>query len=188
VPKLRIDDAGGTTALPEGWRIGIYVGGPRPFFIQHVEVTVRDYRKAVPDYRPAFEGDSLPAHGVSFERAKSYARAAGLRLPTREQWLRAAALSADSPYPWGSDDPAGRCGLGQAKPSRAGRPKGDRSLFGVAGLTGNVREWLRDGTVIGGSFRTPSNTPPERLFRPAKPADGATLDDIGFRCVLELDR
>ncbi len=212
---LRLRPGGAEVALPEKIPPGmVYVPagqGTGAFFIDRTEVTVAEYRKVVPAYRPRFPGDRMPAHGISFAAAKAYAARVGKRLPTLAEWKRAAFGGGNARYPWGSESPKGRCNIGTGKPSEVGSYPEGRSPYGLLDMAGNVWEWLRDGYAIGGGYRRgmlefqmagwradflrdprPDESVynrggPEfrRKYQQYKMVKG-NLVEVGFRCVIEL--
>jgi formylglycine-generating enzyme required for sulfatase activity len=83
-----------------------------------------------------------PVVYVDLEDARAYARWAGKRLPSEEEWQYAAQGPEGRKYPWGERMLPERCNSGQSggtTPVRA-FPEG-RSTFGVYDLCGNVWEW-----------------------------------------------
>jgi formylglycine-generating enzyme required for sulfatase activity len=83
-----------------------------------------------------------PVVYVDLEDARAYARWAGKRLPSEEEWQYAAQGPEARKYPWGERMLPERCNGGQSggtKPVRA-FPEG-RSSFGLYDLCGNVWEW-----------------------------------------------
>jgi len=149
-----------------------------------------------------------PVVYVGLDDARAYAKWAGKRLPTEEEWQYAAQGPKGLAYPWGNDFDPARCNGGQAgngtTPVRA-FPAG-RSPFGLYDLCGNTWEWtesersdgrtrfciLKGGSCFkakGSGWYTDGGPQPANLaakFLLMWPG----LDrcaTIGFRCVADLE-
>jgi len=121
---------------------------------------LKHWRNGLP---PAGQVDH-PVVYVDLNDARAYAKWAGKRLPTEEEWQFAAQGTDGRPYPWGTQTPKPQddfCnGFGATTTSVKQFPAG-RSPFGIYDLCGNTWEWTEseraDGVnrfaiLRGGSF------------------------------------
>ncbi len=82
----------------------------------------------------------------SWRTAQALAQAAGKKLPTRAQWMLAAAGSEELRFPYGNDFNGERAAVNltvKEGPLPAGSKPGDRSPFGIYDMSGNASEWVR---------------------------------------------
>ena len=127
----------------------------KPFRIGKYPVTVAQYLTFVeegdaPDREPdrwqeQQEHPNWPVVDVSWHQASAYCEWSGGRLPTEEEWERAARGPNSTKYPWGNDaiDPS-RANCSDSKighPTPVGLYPCGASGEGVCDLIGNVFEW-----------------------------------------------
>lgn len=128
------------------------------YYIDKTEVTNAEYKafcdatgKSYPP-NPHLETDyftkrpNAPVVGVSFADAKAYAEWAGKRLPTEEEWEKAAswdnAAQAKREFPWGNDFQKNNVAFGIRSISDVGKFSGGASPSGAMDMAGNVLEWV----------------------------------------------
>jgi formylglycine-generating enzyme required for sulfatase activity len=92
---------------------------------------------------------NLPAVGIPFEDAAAFAKWAGKRLATEEEWEKAASWDPKTgnkrQWPWGDKPGGASANLGRnqvPKLAGVGTYAGDVSALGVRDLAGNVSEWV----------------------------------------------
>lgn len=188
----------------------------QPFYIDKTEVTNADYKKFMdatghgapatwPNGQIKQGTEYFPVTGVSHADAEAYAKWAGKRLPTEDEWEAAAHGRTPSLFPWGNDQDFSRMNIkpsGIEAPVRVGASPAGASPFGVLDMSGNVWEWTATPAApYPGSKETvtpdPSGKPlmvirggafnevPKRCtttFRNWVPADFKGKE-LGFRCV-----
>ena len=181
------------------------------FYIDETEVSNEEYRRFcqatghAPPQSPDFASHpDYPVTNVSFEDAVAYATWAGRRLPTEEEWEKAARGTDGRSFPWG-DAPWSENVPDALQPVTSEPLR--RSPYGAYNMAGNAWEWtatpyaptaednagmkrLLNGqdfsaewrTIKGGSF----SPGPKEDFDIAKhrglPIDARSVW-IGFRCV-----
>jgi formylglycine-generating enzyme required for sulfatase activity len=145
-----------------------------PFRIGKYPVTVAQYAAFVEDglapnrepgnWEEQQEHQNWPVVNVTWYQATAYCEWAGGRLPTEEEWERAARGPKGTKYPWGSADiDPSRANYSDSKighPTPVGLYPCGASAEGVHDMIGNVYEWTSSewsagsGTFVwrGGSF------------------------------------
>jgi serine/threonine protein kinase/formylglycine-generating enzyme required for sulfatase activity len=128
-----------------------------PFFLDQNEVTNEQYAKFIEAtgylLPPSWQGkrypagdDKLPVTDVSWEDAAEYAKWAGKRLPTEEEWELAARGNEGRLYPWGNAWQEDVANIAKDEnDKRRLAPVGTylrgQSFYGALDMTGNAWEW-----------------------------------------------
>lgn len=192
--------------VPEGIYLAGRIGGPQwidGFFIDVFPVTNADYarfvtaaRKPAPDHWNGQRCDPRiydhPVVSVSHSDAEAYATWANKRLPTAEQWEKAARGTTGSVWPWGDQPSAAKCNAREANvgtTTSVSRYHSGVSPYGVYDLVGNVWEWTATTSapgryhLKGSAFTSPTFRGEPAAFNDAN--DFMRDDDTGFRCVAD---
>ena len=149
-----------------------------------------------------------PITGVTWYEAEAYcnwianAKKQRVRLPTEEEWERAARGDDTRPFPWGEEfDPtlANTLESERGMTVQVGSVEGDASPFGIHDMAGNVQEWTASDyeplseenfppatlrVVRGGSFNDTAYGA-RTSYRRAYPA-GFFYPFLGFRVVVGI--
>jgi formylglycine-generating enzyme required for sulfatase activity len=170
------------------------------FWIDRTPVTNAEYARfvAATGHRPPrhWEGKVSPEKvadhpvvEVSWHDAVAYAEWAGKRLPTGEEWEKAARGTDGREYPWGNWE-EDRCntkeaGVGSTTPVGRYSPGGD-SPYGCVDMAGNVWEWtvVEEGDirmVRGGSWDLDRDY--ARCAARVRGYPSVSRGNFGFRCV-----
>jgi formylglycine-generating enzyme required for sulfatase activity len=152
-------------------------------------------------YKPArweeqLQNPELPVVGVNWWAADAFARWAGGRLPSSDEWRLISSGQDARQYPWGdSYDPnySMNAEIVDAQISACGSFEHDVSDGGVLDMAANVSEWTRSITagrggylmwVKGGSYLLPGEETAQVDFARAVPLDHHA-QDIGIRVVFD---
>jgi serine/threonine protein kinase len=189
----------------------LYGEEKKPFYIRKTyqigkyPVTNAQYQlflDANPDYKVPDDWDSQhciyppgkehhPVVHVNWHDAQAFCRWANCRLPTEQEWEKAARSTDGRVYPWGNEWVAGKfcnsadAGIGTTTPVDE-FPEGV-SPYGVLDMSGNVWEWTESKHEAGNFFvlRGGSWSPYGNLLRVANRHFGVPSYrnfSVGFRC------
>ena len=155
-------------------------------------------REGARDWEGQLNHPNWPVTGVSWYEATAYCACAGCRLPTGEEWERAARGTECREYPWGEAEPDATRAKPRTGPvnrrrsgsiQRARRPTVSwtwEGTFGSGWRTGMTRE-EQDRELSGGVSWYQSIL---RIFSAADRVKGTPLATgavyFGFRCVREV--
>ncbi len=187
------------------------------FYIDRTEVTNKSYKEFVdatkheapPDWvNGAYQGSAdNPVAYVNWADAAAYCEWKGKRLPTEQEWEKAARGTDGRRFPWGNDFDLKKVNtMGEYQgTTRVGMFPDGKSPYGVLDMAGNVQEWTADwykpypgsdyndkdygekfkvlrGGGWGGMGHYTLQVYVRSAFRNIAPPDGR-YNDVGFRCV-----
>jgi serine/threonine protein phosphatase PrpC/formylglycine-generating enzyme required for sulfatase activity len=177
------------------------------FYIDRTEVSVADYMACVEagacreplvepepdDYLTSPQYQTYPMRWLSWQAAQAYCAWAGKRLPTQQEWEKAARGADGRLYPWGDDwNEADAVYQGNVQMSGPypvpdpvdARPTG-ASPYGALNMAGNLLEWTADENVArGGSYMdVPEYLQVPHIFDTFLEGQGLAIN--GVRCAMD---
>ncbi len=166
----------------------------KPYLIDQSEVSHEAFKQRFPKHRFRKGAAQHPVTNVSWHRAREYCEKVGGRLPTGEEWEKAARGDRGSIYPWGDRKPRKKPHpfySGVVK-KNVGSNKQDISSYGVRDMAGSVWEWTADaqGTskvIRGGLWNLHLDFQYSKAYEKAAIPPEERLSFLGFRCVRSMD-
>lgn len=192
----------GDLFLPDGRSVRV-----DSFYIDIHEVSNRDYAYFVSATRrrpPAhWKGQTPPEEildhpvvNVSWEDAAAFAAWSGKRLPTEDEWERAAMGDSPRAFPWGESYLPGSANIwseGHGGTTTVGSAPRDKSPFDVYDMVGNAAEWVdawlerdrKHRVYRGGSFYVNQDNPSLLSRDGTYPV--SRYGFVGFRCARDVN-
>lgn len=197
------------------------------FYIDKFEVTNEQFKKFCDETGHEYPSNPwwddnyftkprAPVLGVSWDDAAAYAKWAGKRLPTEQEWEKAASWDPGSQtkrlWPWGDTADKTRANMGGTnRTTEVGKFPSGATPYGVHDMAGNVAEWVdsyyqaypgndgpnsefgtRNRVVRGGTYKGSADDArtTRRLFHTPELAESERANRaflIGFRCAISAD-
>lgn len=165
------------------------------FHIDKYEVTNKQFARFNLDHRYEPEKANFPVTMVSLYDANAHCEALDKRLPTEQEWEKAARGTDGRAYPWGNEFDKIACITSEnavdGQPAEVGSCEKGASPYGAMDMAGNVWEWTsswdeRYSILKGGSFFEGRNSVTTFSSLLSIPDD--SKDYVGFRCVKEKSK
>lgn len=115
----------------------------KAFYIDKYEVTNEEFKKFRGEHTFSAKEGKFPVRDISYFDAEEYCKWAGKRLPTEEEWEKAARGTDGRKYPWGEKFDAKMANTTESggKVAPVGSFEKGVSPYGIYDMAGNVWEW-----------------------------------------------
>ena len=186
------------------------------YYIDETEVSNAVYQQFCTETKRALPRNfnarhlDYPVVNVSFLDAREFAKWADKRLPTPQEWEKAARGPDGRIYPWGHDPDPNRVNMGTKSLQPVSSFSTGASPYGTLNMVGNAWEWVNDVktpdakavkgfrensdlrnvnaeepwySIRGLSFEQPNNLMDSGVVDSATVPARAKLPGLGFRCV-----
>lgn len=161
------------------------------FSIDIYEVTNAQYKEFKKEFEIPAGKEKHPVAEISYFDAEAYCKSVGKRLPTRNEWEKAARGTDDREYPWGNSFEKARANTLESDKNGTvpvgSYPKG-ASPYGVMDMAGNLWEWVdawdsaekKYRIAMGGSYFEDGDM--SKIYTELKSIPDDQHEYMGFRC------
>ncbi len=163
----------------------------------HYAVFMKETGHRKPKYWTSrlYSRPNQPVVGIGWDDAQAYAAWAGKRLPSEEEWEKAARGTDGRIWPWGNEPSSDKYNgsmQGNYAPVEVGSFPQGASPYGVMDMAGNVYEmttgkWGSTGRAMRGGSYLNAGAYTRTMFRWAPDDDTSGAAWLGFRCVMDTN-
>ena len=174
----------------------------KAYLIDRYELQRGEYKKINPNFQVAEGKGKFPIAWITFKEARVYCKSAGKRLPSEQEWEKAARGPDGGKWPWGTYQANPNNGFSGFIPEEVDQREEWVSPYGIYGMGHNVWEWTADDwdyngmpgpekglykVIRGGLYQSHlkidfSHTWSRNYMDPT-----ARYNFIGFRCVKDVE-
>ncbi|HOK39802.1 MAG TPA: SUMF1/EgtB/PvdO family nonheme iron enzyme [bacterium] len=168
----------------------------KKFFIDKYEVSNYMYAQFDKTHKYKDGEENLPVTNITYFEALAYAKSLNKRLPTEEEWEKAARGTDGRKYPWGNKFDNKKCNTlenDNFSLKNINEYADGASPYGILNMSGNVYEWTsttssdeKDLRVCRGGSYLNNKEFAQTFYRTFEKAN-ARLSAVGFRCVKDAE-